>query len=65
MYSEGFQFVLQGQLKTMIALLESDGPGDTGVRFCMASALATLVLDEDVMVLLRTVVKRQCCLSIA
>ena len=37
----------------MIALLESDGPGDTGVRFCMASALATLVLDEDVMVLLK------------
>lgn len=37
----------------MIALLESDGPGDTGVRFCMASALATLVLDEDVMILLK------------
>lgn len=37
----------------MIQLLESDGPGDTGVRFCMASALATLVLDEDVMRLLK------------
>lgn len=37
----------------MIALLESEGPGDTVVRFCMASALATLVLDEDVMHLLK------------
>eukprot|EP00892_Ulva_mutabilis_P009686 jgi/Ulvmu1/708/UM010_0080.1 len=41
--------VRNGQMKTMITLLEADGPGAVRVRFCMASALATLVLDEDVM----------------
>ena len=40
---------VQGQLKTMTTLLEAEGPGAVRVRFCMASALATLVLDEDVM----------------
>lgn len=43
------QLHVQGQLKTLVTLLEAEGPGAVRVRFCMASALATLVLDEDVM----------------
>lgn len=40
---------MQGQLKTLTTLLEAEGPGAVHVQFCMASALATLVLDEEVM----------------
>ena len=41
--------VLQGQLKAVIALLDTAGTGAGEVRFCMASALAVLILDEDIM----------------
>jgi hypothetical protein len=44
---------MQGQLGPMLTLLQSEGPGDTTVHFCMASALATLVLDEEVMQLMK------------
>ena len=40
---------MQGCLKQIIDLMISDGPARETVAFCMASTLATLVLDDDVM----------------
>jgi hypothetical protein len=43
------RLVEQGQLTKLLELLEAEGPGADRVRFCMASALATIILDENVM----------------
>lgn len=46
--------VKSGQLKTVLALMrDSGGPGFLKLCFCMAAALATLVLDEEVMAMVR------------
>ena len=41
--------VEQGQLPAVIALLDTTGPAAPAVRFCAASALATLILDDATM----------------
>jgi hypothetical protein len=40
---------VQGQLKTVISLLETEGPGCSVVRLSMASVLSMLILDEEIM----------------
>lgn len=37
----------------MLSLLNPSGPGANMIQFCMASLLATLVLDDDAMELIR------------
>ncbi|MEW5306191.1 MAG: hypothetical protein WDW36_008675 [Sanguina aurantia] len=45
--------VSSGSLKSVLALLNPVGPGSGMVQFCAASLLATLVLDDDAMDLVR------------
>lgn len=40
---------MQGCLPAIIKLMDGEGPGQRIIEFCMASALAMLVLDEEVM----------------
>ncbi|KAG1678758.1 hypothetical protein FOA52_012798 [Chlamydomonas sp. UWO 241] len=45
--------ITTGSLKHVIALLNPDGPGAVMIQFCMASLLATLVLDDELMEMVR------------
>mmetsp|Transcript_26929 Transcript_26929/g.69418 ORF Transcript_26929/g.69418 Transcript_26929/m.69418 type:complete len:871 (-) Transcript_26929:1245-3857(-) len=45
--------VTSGALKSVLELLNPEGPGSSMVQFCMASLLATLVLDDETMELIR------------
>ena len=37
----------------MLSLLNPTGPGESMIQFCMASLLATLVLDDEAMELIK------------
>lgn len=44
------QLVRSGGIASVLELLEPKGPGAEKVQFCMASLLATVILDDDLMV---------------
>jgi hypothetical protein len=41
----------------------SQGPGGVMIEFCMATILATLILDDDVMQAIKSVKHHPCCLQ--
>ncbi|KXZ56071.1 hypothetical protein GPECTOR_2g953 [Gonium pectorale] len=45
--------IASGALRNVISLLNPKGPGESMIQFCAASLLATLVLDDDAMELIR------------
>eukprot|EP00198_Chlamydomonas_reinhardtii_P003541 XP_001692877.1 flagellar associated protein [Chlamydomonas reinhardtii] len=45
--------IASGALRNVISLLNPKGPGENMIQFCAASLLATLVLDDDAMELIR------------
>jgi hypothetical protein len=47
-------YAVQGQLKVVIGLLKTEGPGSSVVCLCMASALSMLIVDEEIMEMVKT-----------
>eukprot|EP00798_Chlamydomonas_sp_ICE-L_P023775 gene23775-9334_t len=45
--------VSSGSLKSVLANIDPTGPGSAMIQFCMASLLATLVLDDEAMAVIR------------
>ncbi|GIL66635.1 hypothetical protein Vafri_20126 [Volvox africanus] len=45
--------IASGALRSVISLLNPKGPGESMIQFCAASLLATMVLDDDAMELIR------------
>ncbi|GFH14010.1 uncharacterized protein HaLaN_09983 [Haematococcus lacustris] len=45
--------IASGSLRSVLALLNPTGPGSAIIQFCMASLLATMVLDDEAMELIR------------